>query len=128
VIRTSVLPAYAKFAKFVGDEYAPKGRSEVGMWSLPNGVKLYAERARHSTTTNLTPAEIHEIGLSEVKRIEADMLAIARKFGFSDLKSFAASIDKNPDLHAKSGEQILEIYRGYEAQVREAAAALWTAA
>jgi len=117
VIRNSVLPAYAKFAKFVRDEYAPKGRSEVGMWSLPNGVKLYAERARHSTTTNLTPAEIHEIGLSEVKRIEADMLAIARKFGFSDLKSFTASIDKNPDLHAKSPEQILQIYRGYEAQM-----------
>ena len=117
VIRTAVLPAYTKFARFIRDEYEPKGRTEVGMWSLPNGDKLYAARARHSTTTNLTPAEIHEIGLSEVKRIEADMLTIAKKFGYSDLKSFAAAVDKNPDLHAKSGEQILQIYRGYEDQM-----------
>jgi uncharacterized protein (DUF885 family) len=117
VIRTAVLPAYANFARFVRDEYAPKGRAEVGMWSLPNGDKLYAARARHSTTTNLTPAQIHEIGLAEVKRIENDMLAIAKNFGYSDLKSFTAAVDKNPDLHAKSAEQILQIYRGYEDQM-----------
>jgi uncharacterized protein (DUF885 family) len=112
-IRTSVVPSYAKFARFVRDEYAPAGRTEVGMWSLPQGAKRYATRVRHSTTTNLTPDEIHDIGLSEVKRIEAEMLAIASKLGYSDLKSFTAAIDANPDLHAKSGEQILQIYRGY---------------
>ena len=117
VLRTAVLPAYANFAKFVRDEYAPKGRTEVGMWSLPNGAKLYAARVRHSTTTDLTPDQIHEIGLSEVKRIEGEMLAIAKNFGYSDLKSFTAAVDKNPDLHAKSAEQILDIYRGYETQM-----------
>ncbi|MGZ7039239.1 MAG: DUF885 domain-containing protein, partial [Thermoanaerobaculia bacterium] len=116
-IRTSVIPAYTKFARFVREEYAPAGRTEVGMWSLPQGAKRYATRVRHSTTTNLTPEEIHNIGLSEVKRIEAEQLAIASKMGFSDLKSFTAALNANPDLHAKSGEQILQIYRGYIEQM-----------
>ena len=112
-IRTSVFPAYQKFSAFVRDEYAPAGRTEAGMWSLPNGARRYAVRARHSTTTNLTPEEIHQIGLREVARIESDMLAIAKRFGFNDLKSFNAAVDKNPDLRPKSGDQILTIYRGY---------------
>jgi uncharacterized protein (DUF885 family) len=112
-IRTSVIPAYQKFAAFVRDEYAPAGRAQVGVWSLPDGPKRYARYVRESTTTNLTPAEIHEIGLKEVARIEGEMLAIAKKFGFNDLKSFNASVDKNADLRAKSREQILDIYRGY---------------
>ena len=112
-IRNSVLPAYAKFAKFLRDEYAPKGRTEVGMWALPNGAKIYAARARHSTTTNLTPEQIHEIGLSEVKRIEGEMLEIGRKLGYSDLKSLFAGVNANKDLYAKSGDQILSLYRKY---------------
>ena len=113
VIRTAVLPAYAHFAKFVRDEYAPKGRTEVGMWALPNGAKMYAARARHSTTTNLTPEQIHEIGLAEVQRIEGEMLAIAKKLGYSDLKTFFAAVNANRDLYAKSGDQILSLYRKY---------------
>jgi uncharacterized protein (DUF885 family) len=112
-IRSSVVPAYQKFAAFVRDEYAPAGRAQVGVWSLPDGPKRYARYVRESTTTDLTPAEIHEIGLKEVARIEGEMLAIAKKFGFNDLKSFNASVDKNADLRAKSREQILDIYRGY---------------
>src|SRR5207244_4009240 len=95
------------------DEYAPHGRKQVGMWALPEGAKRYAARVRQSTTTNLSAGEIHEIGLREVARIEGEMLAIAQKLGFADLKSFRASLDKNPDLKAKSREQILELYRGY---------------
>jgi len=112
-IRTSVTPSYARFARFVRDEYAPAGRTEVGMWSLPQGAKRYATRVRHSTTTNLTPDEIHNIGLSEVKRIEGEQLAIASKLGYPDLKSCTAAINANQDLRAKSGERILQIYRGY---------------
>jgi uncharacterized protein (DUF885 family) len=112
-IRTAVLPSYAKFARFVRDEYAPKGRTEVGMWSLPQGAKRYAARIRHSTTTTMTADEIHALGLSEVKRIETEMLAIANRLGYSDLQSFTAAINANPDLRAKSGQQILQIYRRY---------------
>ena len=116
-IQNSIYPAFKKFAAFVKDEYAPAGRTQVGMWSLPNGIARYARRARQSTTTKLTPAEIHQIGLNEVARIEGEMLTIAKSQGFNDLKSFNASIEKNADLRAKSREQILEIYRKYEDQM-----------
>ena len=116
-IQNAIYPAYRKFAAFVKNEYAPAGRAEVGMWSLPHGVERYAFRARQSTTTTFTPEQIHQIGLREVARIEGEMLAIAKSQGFSDLKSFNASIEKNPDLRAKSREQILDIYRHYEEQM-----------
>ena len=76
-IRESVLPAYVKFAAFVKNEYAPKGRVDPGVWALPNGDALYAFRVKDSTTTNLTPDEIHQIGLTQVKEIEGRMLGVA---------------------------------------------------
>src|SRR5438552_5064335 len=116
-IREGVLPAYGKFAKFVAEEYAPKGRTDVGVWSLPNGQARYAFRVRQQTTTSLTPDQIHKIGWSEVARIEGEMLAIATKMGFSDLKTFNAAIEKNPDLRPKSREEIIAIYKKYEDQM-----------
>jgi uncharacterized protein (DUF885 family) len=112
-VRDSVLPAYARFAKFLAQEYVPKGRSEPGMWSLPDGEARYAAAVKSNTTTNLTPEEIHRIGLAQVSEIEVQMLGIAKKMGFSSLKAFNASLEKNPDLHAKTGEQILDLYRHY---------------
>ncbi|MEO8378998.1 MAG: DUF885 family protein [Acidobacteriota bacterium] len=117
VVRTAVLPAYAKFAAFVRDEYAPKGRTDVGVWALPDGRARYAFMARSQTTTDLTPDQIHQIGVREVTRIEAEMLAIARSLGFQDLKSFNASLETNPKVQVASGEQILETYRHYIAQM-----------
>ena len=112
-IRTGVLPAYQRFGTFVRDEYAPHGRSDVGMWALPDGAHRYAVRVQRSTTTNLTADAIHQIGLREVARIEGEMLTIAKSLGFNDLTSFRAAINANPDLHAKSREQILDLYRQY---------------
>jgi len=116
-IQNSVFPAYKRFAAFVRDEYAPHGRTQVGMWSLPEGIKRYDVHIRHNTTTSLTAEEIHRIGLSEVARIEAEMLEIAKQLGFNDLKSFNQAIDANPDLRAKSREQILDLYRKYQDQM-----------
>jgi uncharacterized protein (DUF885 family) len=110
-IRDFIMPAYVKFGKFVKDEYAPKGRTEPGMWSLPNGGERYAWAVRQSTTSNLTPEEIHQIGLREVAKIEAEMLAIARKLGHKDVKSFNAAIEADPKLRAQSRQQILDLYR-----------------
>jgi len=117
-IKDNVLPAYAKFATFVKDEYAPKGRTEVGVWSLPNGDAIYAFRVRHSTTTDKTPEEIHQIGLQQVAEIEKQQLAIANRLGFKDLKSFRESVKANPKLYAQSREQILDLYRQYLAQMK----------
>jgi uncharacterized protein (DUF885 family) len=116
-IRTDVLPAYQKVATFVRDEYAPQGREEVGVWSLPDGPARYANRVKRSTTTDMTPDEVHELGLREVARIEGEMLQIAKKLGFNDLASLNKSIEDNPSLRAKSREQIIEIYKGYEDQM-----------
>jgi len=119
-IQEGVLPAYSSFAKFVRDEYSPKGRTEVGVWSLPDGAARYASLARESTTTNLTPDQIHQIGLREVARIEVEMAAAAKRAGFDGLEAFRASIAGNPGLHPASRDQILDIYRGHlEAMRRE---------
>jgi uncharacterized protein (DUF885 family) len=112
-IHDSLLPAYVKFARFVKDEYAPKGRSEPGMWSLPDGEARYAFAVKQLTTSNLTPEEIHQIGLREVARIEGEMRQVADQLGYSDLKSLNAAIEKNPKLHGQSREQILDLYRHY---------------
>jgi uncharacterized protein (DUF885 family) len=89
----------------------PKGRTEVGLWSLPDGEARYAFRVKNSTTTDMTPEQIHQIGLREVARIEGEMLQVAKKLGYSDLKSLNAAIEKNPDLHAHSKQQILDLYK-----------------
>ncbi len=117
-IKDSVVPAYVKLGAYVKAEYAPKGRTEPGVWSLPDGAARYAALVKSQTTTDLTPEQIHQIGLQQVAEIEAQMLVIAKKLGFSDLKSFNAAIAKDPKLRAKSREEILDLYRQYIAQMK----------
>jgi uncharacterized protein (DUF885 family) len=112
-IGKEVLPAYMRLARFLEVSYIPAGRTEPGVWALSDGAKYYAFRIRHTTTTNLTADQIHQIGLDEVKRDEAEMLAIAEKLGFQDLKSFRASLQTNPKMHPASGEALIAAYRGY---------------
>lgn len=114
-IRVSVLPSYTKFIKFVKEDYAPKGRTEPGVWSLPDGEARYALAVERVTTTSMTPEEIHELGLKQVAEIEAQMLAIAKKLGYSDIKSLNDAINNDPKLHeqlyAHSRQEILDLYR-----------------
>jgi len=112
-ITKEVLPAYTRFARFLEVAYIPAGRADPGITSLPDGAKYYQYLIHHTTTTNLTADQIHQIGLDEVKKDEAEMLAIAQKLGFQDLKSFQASLKANPKLKATSREQLLDAYRGY---------------
>ena len=116
-IHDSVLPAYANFTKFVREEYAPKGRTEPGVWSLPNGTERYAFRVKESTTTDLSPEEIHQIGLAQVKDIEARMVQVANQLGYKDLKSFSASLQTNPKVHVHSRKEILDLYQHYTDQM-----------
>lgn len=117
-IATDVLPSYQRFAKFLKVDYVPNGRKEPGVWALPDGDAYYAFRIRQSTTLNKTAAEIHQIGLDEVKRDETEMLAIVHKLGFADLKSFNAALKANPKEHPTSKEQLLDTYRGYIDRMR----------
>ncbi|MFP5237927.1 MAG: DUF885 domain-containing protein [Acidobacteriota bacterium] len=107
------LPAYQRFARFMQVAYVPAGRSEPGISALPDGARYYAYLIRRTTTTDLTADQIHQIGLEEVRKDEAEMLAIAQKLGFKDLASFRASLKNNPKLKATSPEQLLDTYRGY---------------
>jgi len=112
-ITDDVQPAYAKFTAFVKKDYAPHGRKEPGVWSLPDGDARYAYAVKNSTTTDLTPDQIHQTGLAEVARDRAAMLEIAQRLGFKDLKAFEAAIAADPKQHAQSRQQIVDLYKKY---------------
>jgi len=112
-IGKQVLPAYQRFARFLQVTYVPAGREQPGISALPDGAKYYQFLIRRTTTTNLTSDQIHQIGLDEVKKDEAEMQVIAQQLGFKDLKSFQASLKTNPKLHPASAEALLDAYRGY---------------
>jgi uncharacterized protein (DUF885 family) len=113
VVGKQVLPAYQRLARFMEASYITAGRTEPGLSALSDGAKYYQYLIRTTTTTDLTAQQIHQIGLDEVKRNEAEELAIAQKLGFADLKSFRASLKGNPKLHPVSGEALLAAYRAY---------------
>ena len=117
VVKNEVAPAYAKFAKFVRQDYAPHGRLDPGVWALPDGEARYRFAVRHQTTTDFTADQIHQLGLKSVAEIETQMLAIATAQGFSDLKSFNDHIRQDPNLHAKSGQQLVDLYTQYRDQM-----------
>lgn len=117
-VNNDVRPSYYKLANFIATDYAPKGRTEPGIQSLPDGEARYRFAIERLTTTSMDPESIHQLGLREVARIEGEQLAIAKKLGFSDLKSFSAAARKNPKFIPTSGEQILETYRRYIVQMQ----------
>ena len=116
-VNTDVLPAYKKFAEFIKTDYAPQGRTTLSITSLADGQKRYENDIYARTTTHLSAEEIHQIGLREIDRIEAEMTAIAKKEGFADLESFRASLKNNPKYRPTSAEQILDDFRHYIAQM-----------
>jgi uncharacterized protein (DUF885 family) len=106
-----VLPAYRKLAEFLRTEYAPKGRTELSVESLADGKRRYAEAVKTMTTMNVTPAEVHEIGLKEVARVTDEMTKLARNNGYKDLASFRDAINKDPKWKPTSEQQILDDYK-----------------
>jgi uncharacterized protein (DUF885 family) len=114
-----VLPAYRSFADFISAQYVPHGRTALSIASLSGGKERYLNDIRSRTTiSDLTPDQIHRIGLDEIERIQADMLTIARKEGFADLASFRASLTTNLKYKPASSEQIVEDFRKYIAQMQ----------
>ena len=116
-VRQDVAPAYARLAEFLRTEYAPHGRTEYGIWALPDGEARYRFDIKQMTTTNLGPEEIHEMGLKQVAEIEAEMLKLARQQGYNDLPSFNEHIRKDAKLYGISGEQLLNLYKHYTDQM-----------
>jgi len=113
-----VRPAYRKLADFIAKDYAPKGRTEPGLWALPGGDELYRYDVAQQTTTKKTPQEIHDLGLAEVARIEGEMTKVATKLGYKDLASMRVALDKDPKTHATSRQQIVDLYKKYIDQMQ----------
>jgi len=112
-----VRPAYRRLAAFVRKDYAPKGRRDPGIWALPDGEQLYRFLIRSRTTTAMDPQAIHELGLAEVARIEAEQAQIAKKLGYQDLAAFRKALREDPSTFAQSRQQIVDLYTHYNAQM-----------
>jgi len=107
IIAKTVNPEYREFADYYVKEYAPKCRKSVGASTLPEGKDYYAYRARVMTTTDMTPDAIHALGLSEVKRIRAEMEEVAKKAGFADRAAFVAKLRADPQYYAKTPDELM---------------------
>src|SRR5262249_22274374 len=95
-INSDVIPVYKSFARFVRTEYALQGWTSISVESLLDGQKRYGNYIYERTITYMTSEEIYQLGLREMKRIQTEMTAIAKKQGFADLASFRASLKSNP--------------------------------
>ena len=125
-VNTEVLPAYKQFSAFIATDYAPHGRTTLAVNSLPDGQKRYQNDIHRLTTTSLTPEEIHQIGLSEMTRIEGEMTVLAKSQGYPDIAAFRAAIKANPKYQATSSEQIVADFRKYIAQMQPKLPQLFT--
>ena len=128
MIEGELMPAYRELRAFVADEYMPATRDSSGMAALPNGEAWYAYNARSSTTTDLTPAQIHQIGLDEVERIHGLIQTeVMDKVGFEgSLQEFFEFMKTDPRFQFESEAALLEHYRGLEAKVNAGVPALFS--
>lgn len=117
-IREQLVPAYRKFLGFFEREYYPACSLEVGASRLPNGQAFYAYLARKHTTTNLTPLQIHNIGLAEVKRIRMEMEGIKEKVGFQGtLAEFFDHLRTAPQYRYTDANDLLTAYQAFSKRV-----------
>src|ERR1043166_2484837 len=112
-INDGVFPAYKKFADFLRTDYDPKGRTELAIESLADGKRRYAEAVKTMTTINVSPAEVHEIGIKEAARINDEMTKLAQSQGYKDLASFREAVNNDPKWRPTSEQQILDDYKKY---------------
>ena len=125
-IRSDVLPSYVRFGKFLEAQYIPKCRTDPGLWAIPGGDDYYAFRVKQSTTTNMTPEEVHDLGLKQVAEIEPQLLAVVHSLGFKDLASFHEALLTNPKEHAQNDDQLLALYKHYADQMQAKLPTLFT--
>jgi uncharacterized protein (DUF885 family) len=110
-IKETVVPAYKRLHAYLQNEYLPRARTEVGMSALPQGDKWYAQQAKRNTTTNLAPAQIHDIGLKEMARIHGEMDRIKNQVGFKgDLKAFMTQMRTDPQFVYAKPEDLINGY------------------
>ncbi|WP_246048440.1 DUF885 domain-containing protein [Arenimonas terrae] len=118
LIADQLMPAYRDLRTFVNDEYLPASRDTVSLSALPDGEAWYAFRAKQFTTTDLTPAQIHDIGLAEVARIHAEMDGVMQQTGFKGTRAeFFEFVTKDKQFEFGSEDELLTAYRALEAKI-----------
>lgn len=118
MIAGDIMPAFRKLRNFIANDYLPKTRDSVGLDKLPDGAAWYAFNVRQTTTTDLTPAQIHETGLSEVERIHGEMQQVMRDVGFKgSLQDFFKFMREDKQFEFKSEDDLLKYYRSLEARI-----------
>ncbi len=117
-IENKIIPAYARIDNFMGDEYLAAARDSVGLLDLPGGDEWYAHNVRRITTTDLTPDEIHQIGLDEVARIHVEMRGVMEEVGFDgSLAEFFEFVYADPQFFFEEPEQLIQRYRDMSAHI-----------
>ena len=112
LIGSAVIPAYRQFGEFFEKEYLPACYDGVGIWQRPDGAAAYAFDARQHTTTDLTPEQIHQIGLDEVARIHGEMEALKNQVGFKGaLPEFFQFLRTDPQFFFKTREELYDAYK-----------------
>ena len=111
-IAEAVVPAYKRFQQFFEGEYLPATRTTIGARDYPDGQALYAFLVRRFTTTDMTPQQVHELGLSEVKRIRAEMDKVIAQVGFKgSFQEFLQFLRNDPRFHFTDPQDLLREYR-----------------
>lgn len=111
-VNDKVIPSLKKFHEFFVTEYLPNCYPDAGVWQMPNGDAYYAYAVRMHTTTSMTPEQVHELGLSEVKRIRGEMDALKDKAGFKgSMQEFFTFLRTDPRFFYKTGDELLEASR-----------------
>ena len=108
-VEDQIIPAFRTFQTFYNSEYAPQCRAQVGSSSLPKGADYYAYRTRMFTTTDMTPEQVHQTGLSEVARIRAEMQEVKQQAGFEGtFAQWLAFLRTDEQFYFKTGQQRLD--------------------
>ena len=119
-IMNTIIPAYQRISNFVGDDYLGAARETVGLYAQPNGVSWYEFMVRLRTTTDMTPEQIHQIGLDEVARIHGEMHGVMEEVGFDgDLKEFFEYMNTDPQFFFDEPEQLIQGYRDMSDHISE---------
>jgi uncharacterized protein (DUF885 family) len=120
VVERDVAPAVARLREFMTKTYLPAARTTAGLANVPGGREWYPLLVRSSTTTSMTPAQVHELGLREVERIRGEMGNLRAKFGFDgDVDGFIQWFNKQPGLRPfKSEEEVIAAYRAINERVK----------
>ena len=128
-IETKYVPAFERLNNFIGDEYIGASRETVGLGDQPNGAAWYAYMVKLRTTTDMTPDEIHQIGLDEVARIHGEMRGVMEEVGFDgDLKDFFDFVNTDEQFFFDEGDDLIQGYRDMSANIAELAKSIFNVA